>query len=189
MSATNPNIVWIDLETTGLDPYEGLPLEVALVITDSDLKPISWCGSALEWPIKQVRNSLNPITLAMHSSNGLLHEIEYGPYVESAKAMDAIMSRLISKVYLTSHAGSLSPLAGNTIGFDREWLKVWFPKTFNLLHYRNVDVSSIKELVARWAPDFTYEKGEETHRAGADIHASIAELAYYRRLLFTENLV
>ncbi len=179
-----PNrIVHIDTETTGLHPHEGLLLEIAVVITDDDLHPVAEYTSLIEHDLRQVRDALDPFTRSMHEANALLEDLE--AFQSSGKHLAWVEEEVIS--FLGAHGADRAVAAGSSIGFDRGWLDVHMP-TLNRdhLHYRNVDVSTIKELARRWAPDVFAAAPEKQlgHRALADIHETIRELAHYREAGF-----
>lgn len=180
MKTPTPNrIVHIDTETTGLHPHDGLLLEIAVVITDDDLCPIAEYTSLVEHDLQQVRDALDPFTQSMHEANGLLDDLE--AQCSTGKSLAQVEEEVIS--FLGTHGADRAVAAGSSIGFDRGWLDVHMP-TLNRehLHYRNIDVSTIKELARRWAPEVSASAPEKQlgHRALADIHESIRELAHYR---------
>ena len=180
MKTPTPNrIVHIDTETTGLHPHEGLLLEIAVVITDDDLNPIAEYTSLIEHDLQQVRDALDPFTHSMHEANGLLEELD--AHCCSGKHLEKVEEELIG--FLTAHGAGRAVAAGSNVGFDRGWLDAHMP-TLNRehLHYRNIDVSTIKELARRWAPEVFAAAPEKQlgHRALADIHETIRELVHYR---------
>lgn len=180
MKTPTPNrIVHIDTETTGLHPHEGLLLEIAVVITDDDLNPVAEYTSLIEHDPQQVRDALDSFTMSMHEATGLLEDLD--AQCCSGKHLAQVEEEVIS--FLGAHGAGHAVAAGSSIGFDRGWLDVHMP-TLNRehLHYRNIDVSTIKELARRWAPEVFASAPEKQlgHRALADIHESIRELAHYR---------
>lgn len=179
--ASNPDrLVWIDCEMTGLDPEVDELVEVAVVITDYDLKPVD---PGLQVVIKAddaTLERMNDVVRQMHTTSGLLAEIPNGLSLGDAEYR--------VNEYLLTHVPDpqTAPLAGNTIGTDRMFLAKYMPRVDRWLHYRNVDVSSVKELSRRWFPRayFNAPVKDGGHRALADIRESIRELAYYRETVF-----
>lgn len=179
--ASNPDrLVWIDCEMTGLDLSVDELVEVAVVITDYDLKPVD---PGLQVVIKAddaVLAQMNDVVRTMHTTSGLLAEIPNGLSLGDAEYR--------VNEYLLAHVPEpqTAPLAGNTIGTDRAFLAKYMPRVDGHLHYRSVDVSSIKELARRWFPRVYFQAPAKNggHRALADILESIRELDYYRRALF-----
>lgn len=172
-------LTWIDLETTGLDPKEGYPLEVAMVITTDDLQELVTYTSPIWVYPPSLDSTLDPYVRMMHLDNGLLAEIPSAPNLRDVE-------KEMVRLYRASAIDHALPLAGSTISFDREWLKEHFVNFAPLLHYRNVDVSTLKELNRRWrfAPEWPKK---EAHRALDDIQDSIEELRYYKQALLDKS--
>jgi oligoribonuclease len=175
------NLVWIDCEMTGLDVEKDSLVEIAVLITDSDLKVLDETGlSVVIKPRKDSFDQMGDYVTQMHQESGLFELLDSGLDIEQAE--DQILA------YVKSFApeARTAPLAGNSIGTDRMFLNRYMPKLDAHLHYRNVDVSSIKELTRRWYPKvyFQLPKKSGGHRALADIRESIAELRYYRQTVF-----
>jgi oligoribonuclease len=170
-------LVWIDCEMTGLDLAVDELVEVAVVITDYDLKPLDDGFSVVIKPDQTALDNMGEFVRDMHASSGLLEAVPDG--VSLDEAQDAVLDYIRRFVPVPQQA----PLAGNTIGTDRAFLARYMPRVDAHLHYRNVDVSSIKELVRRWLPRiyFNAPVKDGGHRALADILESIRELEYYRR--------
>ena len=180
MAAHADRLVWIDCEMTGLDLSVDELVEVAVVITDYDLVPVD---AGLQVVIKAdapVLEQMNDIVRAMHTASGLLTEIPNGKSL--AEAEYEVNEYILKWV----PEAMTAPLAGNTIGTDRAFLAKYMPRVDAHLHYRSVDVSSIKELARRWFPRVYFQAPAKAgnHRALADILESIRELDYYRRALF-----
>jgi oligoribonuclease len=176
----NDRLVWIDCEMTGLDPIHDALIEVAALVTDFELNVL---GDGLDLVVKPPAAALDQMdefVRTMHTSSGLLDELDGG--VELAVAEQQVME------YVGQHCpeGSRPPLAGNTVGTDRVFLARDMPALDAFLHYRVVDVSSIKELARRWYPRAYYNAPVKrgNHRALADIQESIEELRYYRATVF-----
>lgn len=180
MASNADLLVWIDCEMTGLDVSIDELVEVAVVITDYDLKPVDPGFSIVIKPDQAAYDNMAEFVLNMHRESGLLEEIPNG--VSLADAEFAV-NEYILKFVPTPKA---APLAGNTIGTDRTFLAKYMPRVDAHLHYRSIDVSSIKELSRRWFPRvyFNAPTKDGGHRALADILESIRELEYYRKAVF-----
>lgn len=182
MATELPHLIWIDCEMTGLSLEKDVLVEIAVLVTDSDLNLI---GEGVDLVIKATPEQLagmNEFVTQMHTASGLITEIPNGVTVEAAE--NAILT------YLES-AGTLagkSPLAGNSVGVDRNFIARDMPRLNEYLHYRTVDVSSIKELARRWYPKIYFAAPAKTgnHRALGDIRDSIEELKYYRSSIFID---
>jgi oligoribonuclease len=171
----------MDLEMTGLDPVRHVIVEIATLITDDDLHVIA------EGPDLVIRASgaelaaMDGVVRAMHTKSGLLVAIEQST-TTLAEAGEATLA------FLRQHIPEPAtvPLCGNSIGTDRRFLARWLPEIDSYLHYRSVDVSTIKELARRWYPEAVANapKKAGTHRALGDILESISELSYYRESIF-----
>ncbi len=183
MSAANDRLVWIDCEMTGLDLAVDELVEVAVVITDYDLAPVHPGFSIVIAPSPTALANMSDFVRQMHESSGLLDELPLG--ADLPEAEKAVLDYIVEHV---PTAGS-APLAGNTIGTDRAFLQRSMPSVDAHLHYRSVDVSSIKELARRWFPRVYFNAPEKNggHRALADILESIRELAYYRQAAFVAD--
>jgi oligoribonuclease len=174
-------LVWIDCEMTGLDVASDVLVEVAVQVTDGDLNLL---GEGIDVVIATPEDNLaamSDFVREMHAASGLLHEIR-ASRVTLAEAERQILEYVKAQVPTERKA----PIAGNTIGTDRAFLARYMPTLESYLHYRSIDVSSIKELAKRWYPKAFYSAPTKrgTHRALADIMESIAELAYYRAAIF-----
>ena len=178
-----PHLVWVDCEMTGLDAQKDVLVEIAVLITDSDLNII---GDGVDVVIRATEDQIagmNEFVTKMHTESGLITEIPKGISVSDAE-------ELILKYLETSGvAPGKSPLAGNSVYVDRIFISRDMPKLSEFLHYRTIDVSSIKELTRRWYPKVYFNAPNKTgnHRALGDIKDSIAELAFYRKTVFVEQ--
>lgn len=172
-------LVWIDCEMTGLDIATDALIEVACIVTDSQLNPLGDGLSVVIKPAPEALETMSDFVRDMHVTSGLLPELDNGITMEEAQ-------RLLIDHVTTHTKGVRSPLAGNTVGMDRAFLDRDMPQLTELLHYRVVDVSSIKELVRRWYPRVFFNAPAKTggHRALGDIEDSIRELRYYRETIF-----
>jgi len=176
----NDRLVWIDCEMTGLDLRNDALIEVAALVTDFELNVL---GSGVDVVIKPPAEALDQMgdyVRTMHETSGLLDELDGGITLEEAEAQVL--------AYLREHCpdGSRPPLAGNSVATDRSFITRDLPELETFLHYRIVDVSSIKELARRWYPRVWYQAPvkQGNHRALADIQESIEELRYYREAVF-----
>jgi len=170
-------LVWMDLEMTGLDVRRHVIVEIAVLVTGADLVALD---DGIDLVVHQPPDALaemDDYVRTMHTRSGLLPEIE-----ASTTSLDDAGTAALQ--YVRSHVpeAGTAPVCGNSIGVDRRFLDVELPELDGFLHYRSIDVSTLKELCRRWAPE-VYRKRpnkQEAHRALADIHESIAELVYYR---------
>jgi oligoribonuclease len=176
-------LVWIDCEMTGLDLGADALIEVAALVTDFELNVL---GEGIDVIIKPSQESLDQMVefvRSMHEKSGLLDELADG--MTLAEAEEQVLA------YIKEHCpdGSRPPLAGNTVATDRSFLARDMPGLESFLHYRIVDVSSIKELSRRWYPRayFAAPTKRGNHRALADIQESIEELRYYREAVFVPH--
>lgn len=176
MIEISENLVWIDCEMTGLNPETDCLVEVAVVITNSELEILDAGLDIVIKPRAESWSQMNDFVRQMHTQSGLVDDVENG--VELAEAEKLILDYIKKFVPNEKEA----PLAGNSIGTDRMFLNRYMPNLDKYLHYRNIDVSSIKELTRRWYPRvyFQLPKKDGGHRALADILESIQELRYYR---------
>lgn len=176
-------LVWIDCEMTGLDVEIDELVEVAVVITDFQLNILDPGFDIVINPQQSALDNMGEFVRAMHTESGLLEAIPDGVSLTEAEA--AVLEYIKKFVPGENQA----PLAGNTIGTDRTFLARYMPKVDGHLHYRSVDVSSIKELSRRWFPRVYFHAPEKHggHRALADILESIRELEYYRRAAFVAD--
>jgi oligoribonuclease len=175
LGKSDDNLVWIDCEMTGLDPEKERLLEIAVIVTGPNLMP------RIEGPVcvihqsDELLNKMDAWNKGTHGKSGLIDKVKASTTSEQ-DAEDAILAFI--KKYVSKNA---SPLCGNTISQDRRFLVKFMPKLEAYLHYRNLDVSTLKELSKRWKPEvFNSFKKQQKHTALADVHESIEELAHYR---------
>ncbi len=182
-SSENDRLVWIDCEMTGLDLGIDELAEIAIVVTDFELNILDPGLSLVIKPSDAALANMGEFVTNMHTSSGLITEIPNGITVAEAE------ERSLAYIRQFVPQEMKAPLAGNTIGTDRMFLAKYMPQLDSYLHYRNVDVSSIKELSRRWYPRAYYQAPAKDggHRALADILESIRELEYYRRAVFVAD--
>jgi len=173
-------LVWIDCEMTGLDLATDALVEIACIVTDGELNPLDAGIDVLIKPPALALDSMTDVVRVMHTTSGLLAELDGG--LTLAEAQDLVLA------YIREHVPDSKrvPLCGNSIATDRTFLARDMPELDAFLHYRMVDVSSIKELARRWYPRAYFASPEKHggHRALADITESIRELRYYREAVF-----
>jgi oligoribonuclease len=179
MSQDSDNLIWIDLEMTGLDTARDRIIEIATVITDKQLNLLA------EGPVLAIHQHADVLAgmdawnTRQHSKSGLLERVRISR-VGEGEAETATLAFLREHV-----AAGASPMCGNSVCQDRRFLARSMPNLESFFHYRNLDVSTLKELARRWAPEIAKGfKKDSSHRALDDIRDSIAELQYYRQHLF-----
>ena len=173
------NLIWIDLEMTGLDPDRDRIIEIATVVTDSTLNVLA------TGPVRVIHQSesclagMDEWNTSHHGSSGLIEEVRRSGCDEAQAEKETLQ-------FLEEHvAYGVSPMCGNSICQDRRFLARWMPDLERYFHYRNLDVSTLKELARRWYPGQVEEiQKASAHRALEDIHESIRELEHYRREMF-----
>ena len=175
------NLIWIDLEMTGLDLDSNVILEIAVVVTGGNLEIVAEGPSiAIHYP-ERVLSRMEVWSGLQHRKSGLLDRARKSPYT-CAQAEKEVLA------FLSRHCREgKSPLCGNTIWQDRRFLIKYMPTLEGFCHYRNIDVSTIKELVRRWYPDLTPYRKKKAHLALSDIRESINELRYYRDTVFIRS--
>lgn len=177
---TNGGLVWVDCEMTGLDLEKDALVEVAVLVTDAELRVQGEGVDLVIRPPGEALAQMSDVVRSMHTSSGLLDALAQG--ISLTEARDQILDYV--RTYVPDPGKA--PLAGNTVHMDRLFLARDLPEVEAHLHYRNVDVSSIKELARRWFPRVYFAAPTKTgnHRALGDIRDSIEELRYYRRTIF-----
>lgn len=173
------NLVWLDMEMTGLDATQNVILEVAVVITDSDLNIIAQSPSYAIFQPDDELKKMDKWNVNTHTKTGLIDRVKASTLSESQAEEELL------KLIQTYTIKGKAPLCGNTIYQDRKFVIKFMPKLEEHLHYRNLDVSTIKELAKRWHPSiYGSFKKQNKHEALADIFESINELKHYRENLF-----
>ncbi|WJY68653.1 oligoribonuclease [Corynebacterium auris] len=179
--AKNDRIVWVDLEMTGLDPARHVIVEVAALVTDAELNILDEGVDLVVHATEAELAEMDDVVTAMHSENGLLDDI-----TASTTTIEEAEKAVLGLVEKHCDPAHPAPLAGNSIATDRAFIRAQMPALDAALHYRMIDVSTIKELARRWFPKAYYQQPKKglAHRALADIVESIRELDYYRRSVF-----
>ncbi|GLS83316.1 oligoribonuclease [Paraferrimonas haliotis] len=179
MAQDAQNLIWVDLEMTGLDPKVDRIIEIATIVTDKELNLVA------EGPVLAIHQSDQQLALMddwnqkHHGQSGLIERVKQSQITEA----DAI-AQTIEFLRLHVPPGK-SPMCGNSIGQDRRFLNAYMPELENYFHYRNLDVSSIKEVTRRWAPQVLKNFSKKnTHQALDDIRESVQELRFYREHVF-----
>ena len=171
----------MDLEMTGLDHTSEVIVEIATLITDDDLEVVAEGPDLVVHQPEELLLKMDPFVVEMHSRSGLLDQIK-----TSTISLEQAGAETLAFIKQHVPEARTVPLCGNSIGTDRRFLAAYLPEIEEYLHYRSVDVSSIKELVRRWYPEVLTQRGwkQGAHRALDDIRESISELRLYRSLVF-----
>ncbi|HVG60131.1 MAG TPA: oligoribonuclease [Hyalangium sp.] len=178
MTSQEPRFVWLDLEMTGLDPETCAIIEIGVIITGPDLVPVAEFERVI-WQPEEVLLRMEPVVRDMHTRNGLMARVRSSPI--SLRIAERDVTALVSE-HCPLGEGIL---CGNSIHTDRRFLIRYMPMLERYLHYRMVDVTSLKVLTRAWYPDVPEpRKGVSGHTALADLRASLAELAHYRDTFF-----
>ncbi len=174
-------LAWLDLEMTGLDPARHTIVEIACLVTDDDLTVVDEGPDLVVHATPEQVADMDEFVRAMHTRSGLVADME-----ASSLTLAEAGAQTLAFLQQNIHEARTVPLAGNSIGTDRRFLAAQLPEIEDYLHYRSVDVSTVKELCRRWLPEVykaaPVKKGG--HRALQDIRESVAELAYYRAAIF-----
>ncbi len=173
-------LVWIDMEMTGLDPEKERLIEIAVLVTEGDLTLVAEGPDLVIHQPDEILEAMDEWNTQHHGDSGLTERVRKSD-VDEASAETAVIE------FLSQHCvPKRAVLAGNSIHQDRRFIRRYMPKLDAFLHYRQVDVSSVKELARRWYPEAfaNAPKKQETHRAMDDIRESLQELAYYRTTIF-----
>lgn len=178
MPAPKPTFVWMDLEMTGLDPASCAIVEMAIIVTDCQLNPLSPPLELVVWQPEEVLGRMSPFVRQLHTKTGLLAKVARSEVSLQDAEQEAM--RLV-----TAHAPyRTARLCGNSIHTDRAFLRAHMPQLEGYLHYRQVDVSTLKELASCWNGQVYRKAGGPQHTARYDIEQSIAELKHYRQHLW-----
>ncbi len=176
MSFSNKNLIWIDLEMTGLDPKNNKIIEIATLITDNNLNILAEGPNLVIYQKKKYLDRMNKWNFLTHSSTGLIQKVRKS--LINVKEAELITLNFLKKWI----PKKVSPICGNTIGQDRRFLFEYMPDLEDYFHYRYLDVSTLRELVIRWMPNimFLFQK-KNKHTALSDIKESVNELIFYRK--------
>jgi oligoribonuclease len=182
MAADPNNLIWIDMEMTGLVPESDRVIEIALLVTDSQLTLVAEGPVLVVRQPAEVLEAMDSWNRSTHAKSGLIEKVKASTLDEAAAERQAI-------AFLEQHVpASTSPMCGNSICQDRRFLARWLPRLEAFFHYRNLDDSTLKELVKRWKPEVVKEMMKlkaGKHEALADIYESIEELKFYRKAVMT----
>lgn len=178
MAQDQNNLVWIDMEMSGLQPDTDRVLEIALVVTNSQLETVAEAPVLVIHQVDTVLDGMDSWNKGTHGKSGLIDKVRSST-LDELTAQQAMLAFL--KQYVPAR---VSPMCGNSICQDRRFLARYMPELENYFHYRNLDVSTLKELAKRWKPDVVknFTKNSK-HEALSDIYDSIAELMHYREVL------
>lgn len=175
MAAQDQRLIWLDMEMSGLDPEKERVLEIAMIVTEADLTPVAQAPVLVVHQPDSVLDAMDKWNQSTHGKSGLVDRVKASNYSESD-----IENILLEFLKPLVPAGK-SPMCGNTIGQDRRFMVKYMPKLEEYFHYRNLDVSTLKELSLRWKPEVYKSFAKQSkHEALADIQESIRELEHYR---------
>src|SRR5687767_1209901 len=174
------NLIWIDMEMTGLVPDTDRIIEIAMLVTDAELRVLAEGPLLVIHQPDEVLDAMDSWNKGTHKKSGLIEKVRASRLAEAEAERQAVE-------FLREHvAANVSPMCGNSICQDRRFLARWMPKLEAHFHYRNLDVSTLKELVRRWKPEVLKGFSKEgKHEALADILESIEELKFYRKTVMT----
>ena len=179
MAADANNLIWVDMEMTGLQPDSDRVIEIAMLVTDPDLNVLATGPVLVVHQPDEVLNAMDSWNKSTHAKTGLIERVRASTLSEAAAERQAL-------AFLGAHVPqNTSPMCGNSICQDRRFLARWMPRLEAYFHYRNLDVSTLKELVRRWKPELKSFSKEGKHEALADILESIEELKFYRKSVMT----
>ena len=175
MAQNQNNLVWLDMEMTGLNPDTDRIIEVAMVITDGNLETVAEAPTLVVHQPDSVLDGMDNWNKSTHGKSGLIEKVK-------ASTLDDAIVEAQMLAFLKEHVpANISPMCGNSICQDRRFMARWMPQLEAYFHYRNLDVSTLKELAKRWKPEVAKGlKKHGKHEALADIYESINELKYYR---------
>ena len=174
------NLVWIDLEMTGLDPETERIIEVATLVTDADLNIIAEGPNLIISQSKELLDSMDEWNQNQHGSSGLIQEVINSDITEQIAEIETLD-------FISKYVGEkVSPMCGNTVSHDRRFLSKYMPRLEAYFNYRHIDVSSFKEVAVRWMNEAQVYEKKGSHRALGDIKESVEELRFYKKLFMPE---
>jgi oligoribonuclease len=179
MAGDPNNLIWIDMEMTGLQPDSDRVIEIAMLVTDPQLNVLATGPVLVVHQPDSVLDAMESWNKSTHAKSGLIEKVRASTLTEADAERQAVQ-------FLSAHVpASASPMCGNSICQDRRFLARWMPRLEAHFHYRNLDVSTLKELVKRWKPDLKSFPKDGKHEALADILESLEELKFYRKSVMT----
>jgi oligoribonuclease len=179
MGADPNNLAWIDMEMTGLQPDADRVIEIAMLVTDAQLNVLATGPVLVVYQPQEVLDAMDAWNKSTHAKTGLIERVRASTLSEAEVELQAL-------AFLAAHVPpNASPMCGNSICQDRRFLARWMPRLEAHFHYRNLDVSTLKELVRRWKPELKSFSKEGKHEALADILESLEELKFYRKSVMT----
>ena len=174
------NLVWIDLEMTGLDPEKEKIIEIATLITDSDLNIIAEGPNLVISQRSELIDAMDEWNQKQHGSSGLIEQVNKSDITEQVAEIETLD-------FISKYVGEkVSPMCGNTVSHDRRFLSKYMPRLESYFNYRHIDVSSFKEVAVRWMNEAQVYEKKGSHRAMGDIKESVAELKFYKGLFMPD---
>ena len=170
------NLIWIDLEMTGLDPDKEKIIEIATLVTDSDLNILAEGPNLIISQAKEILDSMDEWNQNQHGKSGLIEEVIESNITEQAAEIETLD-------FISKYVGEkISPMCGNTVSHDRRFLSKYMPRLEAYFNYRHIDVSSFKEVAVRWMNEAQVYEKKGSHRALGDIKESVEELRFYKKI-------
>ena len=174
------NLIWIDLEMTGLDPDKEKIIEIATLVTDSDLNILAEGPNLIISQAKEILDSMDEWNHNQHGKSGLIEEVIESNITEQAAEIETLD-------FISKYVGEkISPMCGNTVSHDRRFLSKYMPRLEAYFNYRHIDVSSFKEVAVRWMNEAQVYEKKGSHRALGDIKESVEELKFYKKIFMPE---
>ncbi len=174
------NLIWIDLEMTGLDPNKEKIIEIATLVTDSDLNILAEGPNLIISQAKEILDSMDEWNQNQHGKSGLIEEVIQSNITEQAAEIETLD-------FISKYVGEkISPMCGNTVSHDRRFLSKYMPRLEAYFNYRHIDVSSFKEVAVRWMNEAQVYEKKGSHRALGDIKESVEELKFYKKIFMPE---